>query len=69
MGWPYHSFDCDLFIIYINDITEIDLESEILIFADDCTLLISDVDSSKTVSILNNDLAKVAIWASKYFVL
>ena len=47
-----------LFIIYINDITEIGLESEILIFADDCTLLISDKDPNKTVAILNSDLKK-----------
>ena len=36
-----------LFIIYINDITEIDLESEIFIFADDCSLLVSDISPEK----------------------
>ena len=41
-----------LFNIYINHITNIGLESEILIFAHDCTLIISDVDPSKTVTIM-----------------
>ena len=55
-----------LFIIYINDITDIGLESEILIFADDCTLMISDPDPQKTVEILNRDLGRISTWASKW---
>ena len=44
-----------LFIIYINDIVE-GLESEILIFADDCSLLASGLDPSETAQQLNRDL-------------
>ena len=33
---------------------------------DDCTLLISDVDPKKTVTILNSDLNKLSTWASKW---
>ena len=41
-----------LFIIYINDIVE-GLESEILIFADDCSLLASGTDPAETAQQLN----------------
>ena len=54
-----------LFIIYINDIVE-NLQSEILIFADDCTLLVSDVHPAQTTCILNNDLEKIKVWAKKW---
>ena len=54
-----------LFIIYINDIVE-NLQSEILIFADDCTLLVSDDDPAQTTRILNNDLEKIKVWAKKW---
>ena len=43
-----------LFIIYINDITE-DLDSDILIFADDCSLLASADDPAQSTLILNRD--------------
>ena len=54
-----------LFIIYINDITE-GLESEISIFADDCTLLASDVNPQITTQILDRDLVNISLWASKW---
>ena len=54
-----------LFIIYINDIG-FDLESEILIFADDCSLLASGGDPAETVVQLNRDLAKIASWAKTW---
>ena len=54
-----------LFIIYINDITE-DLESDILIFADDCSLLVSDINPNITAQILNRDLVRISQWASKW---
>ena len=54
-----------LFIIYINDIVN-DLESEILIFADDTTLLASGDDPNQTSSQLNRDLHKISIWAKKW---
>ena len=53
------------FIIYINDISK-DLESEILIFADDTTLLASGTDIKVTTEILNRDLIKIYNWASKW---
>ena len=53
-----------LFIIYMNDITN-DLESDILIFADDCSLLASGKDPAETAAMLNRDLIKITEWASK----
>ena len=47
-----------LFIIYINDITE-EIESDILIFADDTSLFASGKDPSETAEILNKDLEKL----------
>ena len=57
-----------LFIIYINDIVE-SLESEILIFADDCTLLSSGTDPTETAAQLNRDLDKISAWAVKWKVI
>ena len=54
-----------LFIIYINDIVE-GLESEILIFADDCSLLASGLDPSETAQQLNRDLEKISTWADTW---
>ena len=48
-----------LFIIYNNDIVE-DIESEILIFANDTTLLASGSDPAETSSQLNRDLARIS---------
>ena len=44
-----------LFIIYINDIVK-DIESEILIFADDTTLIATGSDPAETSAQLNRDL-------------
>ena len=54
-----------LFIIYINDIMN-DIESEILVFADDTTLLASGDDPAITASMLNRDLLKISKWAEKW---
>ena len=54
-----------LFIIYINDIIN-DIESEILIFADDTTLLASGSDPAETTSQLNKDLDKISAWAQTW---
>lgn len=54
-----------LFIIYINDVVK-DLESDILIFADDCTLLYSAEDPNITASTLNRDLEKISNWAFRW---
>ena len=52
-----------LFLIYINDITK-DIESDILIFADDTSLLASGKTVEKTAEILNRDLKKISEWAA-----
>ena len=54
-----------LFIIYINDIVE-ELECDILLFADDCSLLASGVDPTETANKLNRDLLKISTWADKW---
>ena len=54
-----------LFIIYINDIAD-DIESDILIFADDTSLIASGSDPAETVEQLNRDLSKITSWAHKW---
>ena len=54
-----------LFIIYMNDIVD-DIESDILVFADDTSLMASGSDPSETTEMLNRDLEKIASWASKW---
>ena len=51
-----------LFIIYINDIAK-DIESDILIFADDTSLFATGSDPAETVAQLNRDLIKISNWA------
>ena len=51
-----------LFLIYINDIVS-GLESEILLFADDCSLFASGNDPSETAEKLNRDLVRISKWA------
>ena len=57
-----------LWILYVNDISE-NLESEVLIFADDTCLFASAKDPAQTADILNRDLAKIDDWARKWKVL
>ena len=54
-----------LFLIYINDISA-DIESDILIFADDTSLFVSGSDPAETSNILNRDLQKISSWATKW---
>ena len=54
-----------LFIIYINDITE-NIESDILIFADDTSLLVSGKTCYETSRILNRDLELINAWSAKW---
>ena len=54
-----------LFIIYINDIVN-DIDSEIMIFADDTTLLAHGDDPAVTALQLNRDLEKISSWAEKW---
>ena len=54
-----------LFLIYMNDISN-DIESDILIFADDTSLFVSGKDPAETALILNRDLQKISDWATKW---
>ena len=54
-----------LFIIYMNDIIQ-DIESDILLFADDISLFAAGSDPAETAAILNRDLEKISIWAEKW---
>ena len=47
-----------LWLVYIQDILE-NLESEVLLFADDTCLFASAEDPSETLKILNRDLQKI----------
>ena len=54
-----------LFIIYMNDIID-EIESEILIFVDDTSLMASGIDPAKTAAQINRDLLKISLWATKW---
>ena len=54
-----------LWVLYVQDILE-DLESEVLLFADDTCCFASAKDPSETAAILNRDLAKISEWAKKW---
>ena len=49
----------------MNDIT-VDIESDILIFADDTSLFVSGSDPAQTTEILNRDLQRISDWATKW---
>ena len=49
----------------MNDITD-EIESDILIFADDTSLFATGSDPAETAEILNRDLQKISIWAQKW---
>ena len=51
-------------MIYINDITN-GIKSEMLIFADDTTILASGYDPAESANQLNGDLQKISEWAKK----
>ena len=57
-----------LWILFVNDISE-NIESEILIFADDTSLFASAKDPTETALILNRDLEKIGAWAEKWKVM
>ena len=54
-----------LFIIYMNDIID-DIESDIIIFADDTSLFATGTDPAETSAQLNRDLVKISHWAEKW---
>ena len=49
----------------INDIID-EIGSEILIFADDTSLLASGTDPAETAAQINRDLLKISLWATKW---
>ena len=51
-----------LWILYANDIVK-ELDSEVLLFADDTCLFASAPDPTQTAKILNEDLSKICKWA------
>ena len=54
-----------LWILYIQDIIE-DLESEVLLFADDTCIFSTAKDPTITAQILNRDLEKISEWSRKW---
>ena len=54
-----------LFIIYMNDIIN-EIESDILIFADDTSLFSSGSDPTITAAQLNRDLERISTWGAKW---
>ena len=56
-----------LFLIFINDIVN-DINSNIRLFADDTSLYIIVDTPQNTASVMNNDLSKINIWATKWLV-
>ena len=54
-----------LFIIYMNDIVD-KIDSDILVFADDTSLMASGCEPTETVEQLNRDLIKISIWAKQF---
>ena len=56
-----------LFLIYINDIV-VDIHSSIRLFADDTSLYIIVDNPHQAANLLNADLAKIHLWASRWLV-
>ena len=54
-----------LWILYVQDILD-DLETEVLLFADDTCLFASGKDPAETSEILNRDLEKISEWANRW---
>ena len=52
----------------MNDIVS-NIESDILIFADDTSLMATGVDPAQPAAQLNRDLVKISIWAKKWKVI
>lgn len=53
-----------LFNVYINSIVNIDLTVKFIIYADDCTVLLSGPDATKLAVDCNNILDKIVRWSS-----
>ena len=59
-----------LFILYVNDITTTTSLLEIILFADDTTLLYLHPDISSKITLINKELSEISNWfkANKLFV-
>ena len=51
-----------LFILYVNDITTTTSVLEIILFAEDTTLLYSHPDISSIINVINKDLREISNW-------
>ena len=51
-----------LFILYVNDITNTTSLFEIILFADDTTLLYSHPDISSKIDLINKELNEISNW-------
>lgn len=51
-----------LFIMYINDITHVSKMADLILFADDSNLFVSDKHVDKLVTLANNELAQLSKW-------
>ena len=51
-----------LFIIYINDLPNISIVTQSLLFADNASIFCPHNDANHLLSIVNNELAKIIIW-------
>ena len=56
-----------LFLIYVNDII-VNIESEILLFADDTCLYEPVAESRTSIAKLNHDLERLSSWAKQWLV-
>jgi len=54
-------------LVYVNDI-ENEIKSDIERFADDTTLLYSNLNPTSTRLVLNEDLNRIGAWVEKWFV-
>ena len=57
-----------MWLLYVNDITK-NIESEILLFADDTCCFATGKDPAETAVILNRDLERLNVWATKWKVI
>lgn len=54
-----------LFIIYIDNITKLDLNGSVVLFADDTMIIVKDKDVNNAIVKLNQDLVKVENWLNE----
>ena len=51
-----------LFLIYINDLHKVNLNSDVYHFADDSNLLVTGKSPKKINKLINQDLSKLCTW-------